>query len=148
MPPTVGPVKRDQNELRVSLGALNASDSLAVSEFMPQLVEDLQPEWPVTGYHFRKRNPYKPEGTETAVVLHLLSPLLTELGNRLRDIVLEKTRLFLDEIHLLLKGKRRRTPRPKLRQALKPGRRRSAKSSAGKRLRPKRRRTVKRRGGK
>jgi hypothetical protein len=81
MPPTVGPVtERDPNELPVPLGVLNASDSLAVSEFMPQLVRDLQPEWPVTGYHFRKRNPYKPEGTETAVVFHLLSPLLTELG--------------------------------------------------------------------
>lgn len=101
MSPRVRPVTKNPKELGVFLGALNTSEAHAVSDFMPQLIRELQSEWPVRGYYFRKRNPYKPDGTETAIVLLLVSPLLSALGNQLRDVVMHRVRL-------LLSGMRRR----------------------------------------
>jgi hypothetical protein len=112
MPRIITSGQENPNELYIFLGALTDSDSHAVYEFMPQVLRELQREWPVKDYSFLKRNPHKPDGTETTLILLLVSPLLKALGEQLRDAVLGKAKL-------LLKGKGRRAA-PKVGSKAKP----------------------------
>jgi hypothetical protein len=98
MPRIITAGRENPNELHIFLGTLTDSESDAVYEFMPQVLRELQREWPVKGYSFLKRNPHKPDATETTLILLFLSPLLKALGEQLRDAVLRK-------VKLLLKGK-------------------------------------------
>lgn len=95
MSPTVVEAgRRNPREVHVFLGSLNASDSSSILGSMPKVVKSLQREWPVKDYYVRRRNPYKPDGTETTIVLVVLKPLLKALGEKLRDVVLRKVKLL------------------------------------------------------